>query len=128
MWVAEPPAAMPTPETAARVRERVQAVVAGKDLAALYDDKGLGRDVAALKGADPAAYLATVAILSKLKGFSKREFEHKVCSKALERFPAGRAPTADEVARAAVFLLSEDASQINGQTVSVNGGLSFGGW
>jgi 2-hydroxycyclohexanecarboxyl-CoA dehydrogenase len=27
-----------------------------------------------------------------------------------------------------VFLASPEASQITGQTVSVNGGLSFGGW
>lgn len=60
--------------------------------------------------------------------FSGQDFENKLFSKALERFPSGRAPTSDEVARAAMFLLSQDASQINGQTVSVNGGLSFGGW
>jgi 2-hydroxycyclohexanecarboxyl-CoA dehydrogenase len=28
----------------------------------------------------------------------------------------------------AAFLASDAASQVNGQTVSVNGGLSFGGW
>lgn len=60
--------------------------------------------------------------------FSKKDFETKVFSKALERFPSGRAPTSDEVARTALFLLSSDADQITGQTVSVNGGLSFGGW
>ena len=60
--------------------------------------------------------------------FSNKEFENKLFSKALERFPSGRAPTAGEVANAALFLLSEDAGQINGQTLSVNGGLSYGGW
>jgi 2-hydroxycyclohexanecarboxyl-CoA dehydrogenase len=28
----------------------------------------------------------------------------------------------------AVFLASDGAAQVTGQTVSVNGGLSFGGW
>ena len=60
--------------------------------------------------------------------FSKPGFENRLFSKALERFPQGRAPTAAEVAEAAAFLASDAASQINGQTVSVNGGLSFGGW
>ena len=60
--------------------------------------------------------------------FSKQDFENKLFSKALARFPSGRAPTSDEVSKAAVFLLSNDASQVNGQTLSVNGGLSFGGW
>jgi 2-hydroxycyclohexanecarboxyl-CoA dehydrogenase len=60
--------------------------------------------------------------------FAKASFENKLFSKALDRFPSGRAPTADEVAEAALFLCSSGASQITGQTVSVNGGLSFGGW
>lgn len=60
--------------------------------------------------------------------FSAESFENRLFSKALQRFPAGRAPTAEEMARVAVFLLSPLASQVTGQTVSVNGGLSFGGW
>jgi 2-hydroxycyclohexanecarboxyl-CoA dehydrogenase len=60
--------------------------------------------------------------------FSKPGFENRLFSKALERFPQGRAPSAAEVAEVAAFLASDAASQVNGQTVSVNGGLSFGGW
>ncbi|WP_418319833.1 SDR family NAD(P)-dependent oxidoreductase [Piscinibacter sakaiensis] len=60
--------------------------------------------------------------------FSKPGFENRLFSKALERFPQGRAPSAAEVAEVAAFLVSDAASQVNGQTVSVNGGLSFGGW
>jgi 2-hydroxycyclohexanecarboxyl-CoA dehydrogenase len=56
------------------------------------------------------------------------EFGSKVFSKALERFPFGRPPGAEEVADAVVFLATDAASQISGQTVSVNGALSFGGW
>ncbi|MGA0569996.1 SDR family NAD(P)-dependent oxidoreductase [Variovorax sp. VNK109] len=60
--------------------------------------------------------------------FSRPGFEQRLFAKALERFPSGRAPTADEVARVAIFMASESASQVTGQTLSVNGGLSFGGW
>jgi 2-hydroxycyclohexanecarboxyl-CoA dehydrogenase len=62
------------------------------------------------------------------KVFAQPGFSNTLFSKALERFPAGRAPTASEVADVAAFLLSADAAQITGQTLSVNGGLSFGGW
>ncbi len=48
--------------------------------------------------------------------------------KAVRRFPRGRPPLADEVAQAALFLVSAQSSQVTGQTISVNGGLSFGGW
>jgi 3-oxoacyl-[acyl-carrier protein] reductase len=55
-------------------------------------------------------------------------YESRVFGAALAKFPFGAAPTASEVARVAAFLVSEDACQITGQTVSVNGGLSYGGW
>jgi 2-hydroxycyclohexanecarboxyl-CoA dehydrogenase len=48
--------------------------------------------------------------------------------KAVRRFPRGRPPLATEVAQAALFLVSSQATQVTGQTISVNGGLSFGGW
>lgn len=60
--------------------------------------------------------------------FARESFENRLFSKALERFPQGRAPTAAEVAEAVAFLACARSSQITGQTVSVNGGLSFGGW
>ena len=60
--------------------------------------------------------------------FSKPSFENRVFSKAQDRFPFGAAPTASEVARVAAFLASDEACQVSGQTISVNGGLSFGGW
>lgn len=60
--------------------------------------------------------------------FAGDDFQRKVFEKALSRFPFGEPPTSSEVADAVVFLASAEASQITGQTISVNGGLSFGGW
>ena len=40
--------------------------------------------------------------------------------------PLGRGAVADEVARVALFLASEEASYVNGQAWAVDGGLSAG--
>ncbi len=55
-------------------------------------------------------------------------FDAKLFTKLAQRFPWGRAPTSEEVARVAVLLASSETAQVTGQTISVNGGLSFGGW
>lgn len=60
--------------------------------------------------------------------FEKDAWVRDLFSKALKRFPFGRPPTAEEVARAALFFASDESAQITGQTLSINGGLSFGGW
>ncbi|MFC9763528.1 SDR family NAD(P)-dependent oxidoreductase [Rhodococcus jostii] len=60
--------------------------------------------------------------------FATESFQQKLFDKALQRFPAGRPPAVEEVADAVTFLASDAAGQITGQTLSVNGGLSFGGW
>jgi NAD(P)-dependent dehydrogenase (short-subunit alcohol dehydrogenase family) len=44
------------------------------------------------------------------------------------RIPLGRQGTAWEVARAALFLLSDESSYITGQTLVVDGGLAMGGF
>jgi 2-hydroxycyclohexanecarboxyl-CoA dehydrogenase len=62
------------------------------------------------------------------RAFAEDGFWRNLGTKVVERFPFGRPPAADEVAAVAVFLASDAASQVTGQTVSVNGGLSFGGW
>jgi len=43
----------------------------------------------------------------------------------LKAIPLGRMGEADEIARAAVFLASDDASFITGQNLAVNGGMAF---
>ncbi|MFC4272735.1 SDR family oxidoreductase [Sneathiella chungangensis] len=62
------------------------------------------------------------------RAFGSESFQNKLFSKAVSRFPQGRPPNASEVADAISFLLSTRATQITGQTISVNGGLSYGGW
>jgi 2-hydroxycyclohexanecarboxyl-CoA dehydrogenase len=60
--------------------------------------------------------------------FGTESFEKHLFEKAILRFPFGQAPDAEDVANAVVFLASPEAAHITGQTLSVNGGLSFGGW
>jgi 2-hydroxycyclohexanecarboxyl-CoA dehydrogenase len=60
--------------------------------------------------------------------FSEQTFQTRLFEKALEKFPSGRPPSAVEVANVATFLATDDSAQVTGQTISVNGGLSFGGW
>lgn len=45
--------------------------------------------------------------------------------KALEQIPLGRYGTVEEVARIAVFLLSDDARYITGQVIQADGGLAI---
>lgn len=60
--------------------------------------------------------------------FDSDSFQKTLFEKAVTRFPFGRPPSAQEVADVVIFLASNHASQVSGQTISVNGGLSFGGW
>ena len=43
----------------------------------------------------------------------------------LERIPAGRLGTIDDVAACAVFLASDEAAYVTGQTLHVNGGMAM---
>ena len=42
---------------------------------------------------------------------------------SLAQIPAGRFGTPDDIANACVFLASDEASYINGQTLNINGGM-----
>lgn len=59
---------------------------------------------------------------------ARQDWSTDLFQKAIRRFPGGRPPNAQEVARVALFLASDQSAQVTGQTISVNGGLSFGGW
>ena len=48
---------------------------------------------------------------------------YPVAPEALAAIPSGRPGTADEVARAAAFLVSPESSYITGQSLLVDGGL-----
>jgi len=57
---------------------------------------------------------------------TKDEISSKAGIEKIGQIPIRRPGTVDEVARTAVFLASDDASYITGQTVNVNGGLYMG--
>ena len=54
-----------------------------------------------------------------------QELNEKQKAQALERVPAGRFGVPDDVAAAAVFLASDEAAYITGQTLHVNGGMAM---
>ena len=49
--------------------------------------------------------------------------EEQALAKFLERMPAGRMATPEEIANSVVFLASDRAAYINGTTISVDGGM-----
>lgn len=51
--------------------------------------------------------------------------DEKVMEKIIAKVPVGRLGTADEIARAVVFLADKNAGFITGETLSINGGLEM---
>lgn len=91
--------------------------------------KSLARELARDKIAVNAVAMTITSDTSSWdRIFAKQDFSTKLFEKALTRFPSGKPPSATEVAEVVAFLCSERAGQVTGQTLSVNGGLSFGGW
>lgn len=76
-----------------------------------------------------AKELATkgITVNSVAPGFIETEMvtavPEEIRGKIVKQIPMGRLGTAQEVAKGVVFLLSDDASYITGQTLNVNGGM-----
>jgi len=54
-----------------------------------------------------------------------RGLSEEIKAKILQNIPLGRAATAEEAARVAAFLLSDDARYITGQVVQADGGMAM---
>jgi acetoacetyl-CoA reductase/3-oxoacyl-[acyl-carrier protein] reductase len=57
---------------------------------------------------------------------SSKELNTKVGKEKLKNIPIGKIATPEEIANIGVFLASEKASYITGQTINANGGMYFG--
>lgn len=106
-----------------------ESVVGAAGAGVILMTKALGRELSRDKiRINSVAMTLTSDTPSWDRIFAREGFSNDLFSKAIKRFPSGRPPNAGEVAQVVAFLASPASGQVTGQTLSANGGLSFGGW
>lgn len=114
---------------AARHATRGESIVGAYAAAVVAFTKTLARELARERvRVNAVAMTLTSGTRSWDTIFGADSYQAELFSRAVERFPSGAAPDAADVAQAVVHLASPLSGQVTGQTLSVNGGLSFGGW
>ncbi|NKQ55509.1 SDR family oxidoreductase [Amycolatopsis sp. K13G38] len=114
---------------AARTATSGESIMGASGAGVILMTKTLAKELARWKvRVNSVAMTITAGTPSWDRIFATESFQQRLFEKAVARFPWGSPPDAGNVADAVVFLASGAAGQVTGQTLSVNGGLSFGGW
>lgn len=121
---------------ALRVAKAAAPVLRQQGFGTLVNLTSIGGDVALGGDVETAASAAAVAMLTRTLASEWSGHGIRVnaiaagpiegtSSSAIGRIPLGRAPSAQDIAEAAAFLLGGDASFVTGSVIAVDGGLSI---